>query len=138
MVFHCDRNCFVEGLCKYLKENIAGKQLDSYEEDLCKWYLLRNKHTKEEMAYHRCMEISKPKHFLENLLIIFLNISKSMLLLGSFKMTSENQNLQHYTGSLNQENLIHKVKDFPVLQSFSFTVAFLSVKIENPTSKLPL
>ena len=61
-----------------------------------------------------------------------------MLLLGSFKMTSENQNLQHYTGSLNQENLIHKVKDFPVLQSFSFAVAFLSVKIENPTSKLPL
>ena len=117
-MFRRDRDCFGGGLCLYVKNSIASKQLNSHKENMDaeaiyletnirkrKWWTIG---TYKPPSQKDCL-------FLENLsnnLSTYLKDYDNILLLGDFKMTQENTNLRHFTDSFNLENLINEATCF--------------------------
>ena len=113
-MFRRDRNCFGGGLCLYVKDSIASKQLNSHKENIHveaiyleiyirkrKWLIIGTYKPPSQ----------RDSIFLENLLnnlYTYLKDYDNILLLGDFNMTPENTNVQHFPDSFNLENLIHE------------------------------
>ena len=122
-IFRRDRNCFGGGICLYVKNSIASKQLTSHIEniDVESIYLEINVRKRKWLI----ISTYKPPTqndplFSENLsnnLSTYLKDYDNILLLGDFNMTPENINLQHFTDSFNLENLIHEGTCFKGLPS---------------------
>ena len=124
-MFRRERNCFGGGLCLYVKDSIASKQLNSHEENINVEAIYSEiniqKRKQRHIGTQKPIQYDSP--FLENLLnnlstrLCYLRDYANMLLLGDFSMTPENTNLQHITDSFNLENLIHDARCFKGLPS---------------------
>ena len=113
-MFRRDSNCFGGGLCLYVKDRIASKQLNSHKENTNTEaiYLEINIRKRKWLIIGTYKPPSQNNSlFLENLpnnLSTYLKGYDNILLQGDFNMTPENTNLQHFTDSSNLENLIHE------------------------------
>ena len=97
-MFQHDRNCFGGGLCLFVKDSIAPKQLNSHKENIGieAIYLEINIRKRKWLI----IGIYKPPSqnnslFLENFRIIFFSDFDDILLLADFNVTPEDTNLQH-------------------------------------------
>ena len=114
-MFRRDRNCFGGGLCLYVKESIASKQLNSHKKHRCRSNIFRSKYTKKKIIGTYKSPSQNDSLFLQNLSNNFSTYLKdydNILLLGGFIMTPENTNMQHFTDSFNLEDLIHEATCF--------------------------
>ena len=112
-IFWHDRNYFGGGLCLYVTDSIASKQLNSHKENIyVEAIYLEINIRKSKWLIKDTYKPPGQKNslFLENLsnnLSTYLK-DYDILLLKDFNMIPENTNLQHFTNSFNTENLIHE------------------------------
>ena len=97
-MFRQDRNCFGGGLCIYVKENIASKQLNLHlDKETETIYLERNIRSRKWLTVGLCKPPSQNNClFLENMsknLSRYLDSYENIKLLGDFNMTLEDKNL---------------------------------------------
>ena len=112
-MFRQDRNCFGGGLCIYVKENIASKQLNLHLDKeteaiyleisirLRKW-LIVGLYKSPSQNNTLCLENMSKN------LSRYLDSYENITLLGDFKMTSEDKNLHNFTDTLSLEHLINE------------------------------
>ena len=105
-----DKDCFDRGLCLYVKDSTASKQLNSHKENI------NIKAIHLGIIYTYKPPSQSDSLFLENLSnnlsTYFIDCDK-ILLLGDFNMTPRKTNLQHCNDSLNLENLMSLLNCVP-------------------------
>ena len=105
-----DKDCFDRGLCLYVKDSTASKQLNSHKENID----IKAIHL--GIIYTYKPPSQSDSLFLENLsnnLSTYLKDCDKILLLGDFNMTPRKTNLQHCNDSLNLENLMSLLNCVP-------------------------
>ena len=105
-----DKDCFDRGLCLYVKDSTASKQLNSHKENI------NIKAIHLGIIYTYKPPSQSDSLFLENLLnnlSTYLKDCDKILLLGDFNMTPRKTNLQHCNDSLNLENLMSLLNCVP-------------------------
>ena len=112
-MFRQDRNCFGGGLCIYVKENIASKQLNLHlDKETEAIYLEINIRLRKRLIVVLYQPPSQNNSLLlENMLknvSRYLDIYENITLLGDFNMTPKNKNLQHFTDTFSLEHLINE------------------------------
>ena len=112
-MFRQDRNCFGGGLCIYVKENIASKQLNLHlDKETEAIYLEINIRSRKWLIVGLYKPPSQNNSlFLENMsknLSRYLDSYENITLLGDFNMTPEDKNLEHFTDTFSLEHLINE------------------------------
>ena len=112
-MFRQDRNCFGGGLCIYVKENIASKQLNLHlDKETEAIYLEINIRSRNWLIVGLYKPPSQNNSFLlENMsknLSRYLDSYENITLLGDFNMTPEDKNLEHFTDTFSLEHLINE------------------------------
>ena len=110
-MFRQDRNCFGGGLCIYVKENIASKQLNLHlDKETEAMYLEINIRSRKWLIVGLYKPPSQNNSLcLENMsknLSRYLDSYENITLLGDFNMTSEDKNLEHFPDTFSLEHLI--------------------------------
>ena len=111
-----DKDCFDRGLCLYVKDSTASKQLNSHKENI------NIKAIHLGIIYTYKPPSQSDSLFLENLLnnlSTYLKDCDKILLLGDFNMTPRKTNLQHCNDSLNLENLMSLLNCVPCVLMYS-------------------
>ena len=131
-MFRQDRNCFGVGLCIYVRENIASKQLNLHlDKETEAIYLEINIRLRKWLIVGLYKPPSQNNSlFLENMLknlSRYLDSYENITLLGDFNMTPEDKSLQHFTDTFSLKHLINEPTCFK-RKSLS--------PIENHTSKI--
>ena len=116
-MFRQDRNCFGGGLCIYVKENIASKQLNLHlDKETEAIYLEINIRSRKWLIVGLYKPPSQNNSlFLENMsknLSRYLDSYENITLSGDFNMTPEDKNLQHFTDTFSIEHLINEPNCF--------------------------
>ena len=112
-MFRQDRNCFGGGLCIYVKENIASKQLNLHlDKETEAIYLEINIRSRKWLIVGLYKPPSQNNSlFLENMsknLSRYLDSYENITLLGDFNMNLEDKNLQHFTDTFSLKSQILK------------------------------
>ena len=112
-MFRQDRNCFGVGLCIYVRENIASKQLNLHlDKETEAIYLEINIRLRKWLIVGLYKPPSQNNSlFLENMLknlSRYLDSYENITLLGDFNMTPEDKNLEHFTDTFSLEHLINE------------------------------
>ena len=112
-MFRRDRKCFGGGLCTYVKENIASKQLNIHlDKELEAIYLEINIRLRKWLIVGLYKPFSQNNSlFLENRsnnLSRYLDSYENITLLGDFNITPEDKNFQHFTDTFSLEHLINE------------------------------
>ena len=131
-MFRQDRNCFGVGLCIYVRENIAFKQLNLHlDKETEAIYLEINIRLRKWLIVGLYKPPSQNNSlFSENMLknlSRYLDSYENITLLGDFNMTPEDKSLQHFTDTFSLKHLINEPTCFK-RKSLS--------PIENHTSKI--
>ena len=111
-MFRQDRNCFGGGLCIYVKENIASKQLNLHlDKETEAIYLETNIRSRKWLIVGLYKPLSQNNSlFLGNMsknLSRYLDSYENITLLD-FNMTPEDKNLEHFTDTFSLEHLINE------------------------------